>query len=288
MLKILQILFLLFSVKVAFVQASTIKIIDQNQQYILHNIYKKIECVVCSGQSIDSSESSIAMYMRNIIKKQIKNGKTEQQVIKFLQQKYGDYILINPPFNIKTFMLWFLPAILTILVLFIVFMDKKTNNKTINKVHSIKLSFMRYKKLDFIFYLFVFICILFSIVSYNFLGSPRFDKIEKQFKTIQYIEHPKEESIKFFYKNKNKNITEWIKLTNNFLKLKKPVLAIQSLVNANKVIKNNIKLLEYTAQIYYALLPPELHKEYLLPILNNTLRLDKNNKLASVLKNKVN
>ena len=84
---------------------------DKNDELRARNISKNIRCLVCQNQSIDESSAPLAKDLRKIIRKKIVEKKTDEEIYQFLTQRYGDFILLNPPFNISTIILWFAPFI---------------------------------------------------------------------------------------------------------------------------------------------------------------------------------
>ncbi len=89
------------------------------------NISKNIRCLVCQNQSIDDSSALIAKDLRILIREKIKNGKTDKEIYSFLTARYGDFILLRPPFKFSTIFLWLTPFILFLLGFFIFFEKKK-------------------------------------------------------------------------------------------------------------------------------------------------------------------
>ena len=83
-------------------------------------IGQNIRCLVCQNQSIDESSSQIAQDLRILIKEKIETGSTDKEIYEYLSDRYGDYILLNPPLKTNTILLWFLPFIILILGLFLV------------------------------------------------------------------------------------------------------------------------------------------------------------------------
>ena len=91
------------------------------------NISKNIRCMVCQNQSIDESNATLAKDLRILIRKKIKEGNKDEEIYTFLTDRYGDFILLKPPLNSKTVLLWFLPIIFFILGIYILFYhDKKS------------------------------------------------------------------------------------------------------------------------------------------------------------------
>ncbi|MCW5748834.1 MAG: cytochrome c-type biogenesis protein CcmH, partial [Alphaproteobacteria bacterium] len=65
-----------------------------------------VRCVVCQNQSIDESNAEIARDMRRAIRERLTKGDTDTQVVEFLRARYGDYVLLKPPFDARTWLLW--------------------------------------------------------------------------------------------------------------------------------------------------------------------------------------
>tara|TARA_E500000331_G_C17214028_1_gene695047 strand:+ start:996 stop:1406 length:411 start_codon:yes stop_codon:yes gene_type:complete len=92
-------------------------------------ISKKIRCMVCQNQSIDDSNSPLARDLRLLIRNKIKEGKEDKEIYKFLADRYGDFILLNPPIKLSTIALWFLPITFIFFGFFIIFThNKKSKN----------------------------------------------------------------------------------------------------------------------------------------------------------------
>ena len=100
--------------------------VSSNETINENKIYKNLRCLVCQGQSISDSNSDFAMTLKMVVKDLIDQGKTEEQIYNFLSEKYGDWILLNPPFKKNSYLLWFLPYFLFILgIIFLFFLLKK-------------------------------------------------------------------------------------------------------------------------------------------------------------------
>ena len=98
---------------------------NQKQELRARNISKKIRCMVCQNQSIDESNSPLAKDLRLLIRDKIKEGNKDDEIYKFLTDRYGDFILLKPPFKLNTIALWFLPFIFLILGIYVVFYHNK-------------------------------------------------------------------------------------------------------------------------------------------------------------------
>jgi cytochrome c-type biogenesis protein CcmH len=99
----------------------------KNQEYELRarNISRNIRCMICQNQSIDESNAPLAKDLRILIRNKIKEGSNDKEIYKFLTDRYGNFILLKPPFNLNTLGLWFLPFIFLILGIYIVLYHNK-------------------------------------------------------------------------------------------------------------------------------------------------------------------
>ncbi|MGQ0656564.1 MAG: cytochrome c-type biogenesis protein [Chromatiales bacterium] len=75
-------------------------------------IEKKLRCLVCQNQSIAESNADLAVDLRREIHTQIAAGRSDGEIIAFMVQRYGDFILYRPPFKPATVLLWLGPALL--------------------------------------------------------------------------------------------------------------------------------------------------------------------------------
>ena len=98
---------------------------NKNQELRARNISKNIRCLVCQNQSIDESSAPLAKDLRVLIRNKINDGKKDEEIYKFLSDRYGDFILLKPPLKLNTLALWFLPFVLLIFGFFIVFFRKR-------------------------------------------------------------------------------------------------------------------------------------------------------------------
>ena len=84
-------------------------------------ISQNIRCLVCRNQSIDESNSELAKDLRVLIKRKIIDGLSDKEIYNYLSNRYGDYILLNPPFKTNTILLWLLPFLILISGCFVMF-----------------------------------------------------------------------------------------------------------------------------------------------------------------------
>lgn len=81
------------------------------------DIGAQLRCVVCQNQSIEESDAQLAQDMRAVVREQLATGATDEAVIEHIRESYGDYVLLKPPVQSNTYVLWFLPALLVLLSL---------------------------------------------------------------------------------------------------------------------------------------------------------------------------
>tara|TARA_B100000787_G_C16135111_1_gene269233 strand:+ start:392 stop:769 length:378 start_codon:yes stop_codon:yes gene_type:complete len=99
---------------------------NENQINLL-NIYKNLRCLVCQGQSIADSNSDFATTIKLVVQDQLNEGKTEDEIYKFLASKYGEWIVYQPTFSKNNFFLWALPYTVLVLGGFIIFFIVRKN-----------------------------------------------------------------------------------------------------------------------------------------------------------------
>jgi len=99
---------------------------NTQQENRARDISKNIRCMVCQNQSIDDSSAPLAKDLRVLIRSKIKKGDKDEDIYKFLSDRYGDFILLKPPLKLGTVFLWFSPAILFLIGIFVII---KHNNK---------------------------------------------------------------------------------------------------------------------------------------------------------------
>jgi len=72
-------------------------------------LQKQFRCLVCQGESLDESNAPLAADLRRLIREHIARGETDAEITKYLVARYGDFILMKPPFDEGTYVLWLAP-----------------------------------------------------------------------------------------------------------------------------------------------------------------------------------
>ena len=94
------------------------------------SIFKNLRCLVCQGQSVADSNSDFARTLKLVVQDKIDEGKTEKEIYDFLIDKYGEWIVYKPRFNLKNSTLWLFPYLTFIIGGFMIFLFlKKRRNR---------------------------------------------------------------------------------------------------------------------------------------------------------------
>jgi len=75
------------------------------------HLSEQLRCMVCQNQSIDDSEAPLAHDLRVLVRQRLEAGDSDRQVIDYLVARYGDFVLLKPPFKLDTLLLWGLPPL---------------------------------------------------------------------------------------------------------------------------------------------------------------------------------
>jgi cytochrome c-type biogenesis protein CcmH len=78
------------------------------------NLQRQLRCLVCQGESIDESGASLAAELRHLVRQQMADGRSDRQIEDYLTARYGNFILMKPPFEADTYFLWAAPFVVLI------------------------------------------------------------------------------------------------------------------------------------------------------------------------------
>jgi cytochrome c-type biogenesis protein CcmH len=81
------------------------------------DIGAQLRCVVCQNQSIEESDAQLAQDMRRVVREELATGASDAEVIERIRANYGDYVLLKPPVQTNTYVLWFFPALFVLISL---------------------------------------------------------------------------------------------------------------------------------------------------------------------------
>lgn len=88
---------------------------DPAQEARARAIFREVRCLVCQNESIDDSEAALAGDLRSIVRDQVKQGRSDPQIRAFLVERYGEFVLLKPPFSLGNALLWATPVIALVL-----------------------------------------------------------------------------------------------------------------------------------------------------------------------------
>lgn len=81
----------------------------------LVKLASEMRCLVCQNQSLADSHSDFANDLRREMRVMMKQGKTDDEIVEFMVQRFGDFVLFRPPMKITTVLLWFGPFVLLLI-----------------------------------------------------------------------------------------------------------------------------------------------------------------------------
>src|SRR5713226_7788722 len=85
---------------------------DPQIEQRMRALTQQLRCLVCQNETLADSQADLAEDLRKQIREQMKAGKSDQEIIGFLTQRYGDFVLYRPPVKPSTYLLWFGPFVL--------------------------------------------------------------------------------------------------------------------------------------------------------------------------------
>lgn len=88
-------------------------------------IMKQLRCLVCQNQSIVDSDAGLAKDLRIIVRERMIEGDSDDEVLRFMTSRYGDWVLLKPPFDGATIILWLSPLLLLLIGFFVIYRNQK-------------------------------------------------------------------------------------------------------------------------------------------------------------------
>ncbi|MFI3119601.1 MAG: cytochrome c-type biogenesis protein CcmH [Methylococcaceae bacterium] len=121
-MKRLFIVFLLILSGIACAGVEFREFANPEQQAAYENLTSELRCLVCQNQTIADSNAELAADLRRQVYEMLQQGKSKQDIAQFMTDRYGDFVLYNPPFKLKTGLLWIGPAAFLLIGLISVFL----------------------------------------------------------------------------------------------------------------------------------------------------------------------
>lgn len=97
------------------------------------NLARELRCLVCQNETLADSRADLAEDLRNQIREQMKAGKSNKEIVSFLTERYGKFILYRPPVDPTTYLLWFGPFVLLLAGLALLFRYVKQRRELITE-----------------------------------------------------------------------------------------------------------------------------------------------------------
>ena len=117
-MKIIKILIptlLLAAISISFASDKIYSFENSNQELIFESLLEELRCLVCQNQSLADSGSGLATDLRDEVYQMVIEDNSHQTIKKFLVERYGNFVLYDPPLNPSTSILWFAPFLMAII-----------------------------------------------------------------------------------------------------------------------------------------------------------------------------
>ncbi len=90
---------------------------------------EELRCLVCQNQTVADSDADLAVDMRDEVRNKMKEGWSDDQIVDYLVDRYGNFVRYSPPLNVTTLLLWFGPALLLVLGVVLLFYSLRNRRK---------------------------------------------------------------------------------------------------------------------------------------------------------------
>jgi cytochrome c-type biogenesis protein CcmH len=107
---------------------------DPKQQEIYETLTKELRCLVCQNQTIADSNAELASDLRRQVYEMLEKGKSRDEIVQFMTDRYGDFVLYKPAFSGKTTLLWIAPVIFLLMGLMTVFFFIRRKKASANQI----------------------------------------------------------------------------------------------------------------------------------------------------------
>lgn len=100
---------------------------EQRERF--QELVEELRCLVCQNQSLADSDADLAQDMRREVLKLMKSGRSDEEIRAFLVERYGDFVLYDPPMAPSTWFLWFGPGLLVVIGMTALFVALRRRNR---------------------------------------------------------------------------------------------------------------------------------------------------------------
>lgn len=102
---------------------------DKQLEQRARRISLGLRCLVCQNQSIDDSDAQVAQDLRRVVRQRLVAGDSDANVMAYIVDRYGDFVLLKPPFNMRTVLLWGSPVVVLLLGAGVVVLGRRSARK---------------------------------------------------------------------------------------------------------------------------------------------------------------
>lgn len=110
-LRALALLLLLAAPALAQLGETTYRLADPALEARAREVGRELRCLVCQNQSIEDSDAPLARDLRVLVRERIAAGASDAEALRFVHQRYGDFVLLKPPLRLSTVLLWATPVL---------------------------------------------------------------------------------------------------------------------------------------------------------------------------------
>ena len=112
------------------VTLESFKFNSEAEEQHFKDLIEELRCLVCQNQSLADSDAELAHDLRAEVYGMIQEGKTDAEIVEFLVDRYGDFVLYNPPIKPSTYLLWFGPFVLLAIAALLLLRSIRRQQKT--------------------------------------------------------------------------------------------------------------------------------------------------------------
>ena len=136
MSRVLIFVFMLFVLHPSVCIAQVISVAPEYEERYEH-LLSELRCLVCQNQTVAESPADLSNDLRVEVKEMLERGATDEEIFKFMSDRYGDFVLYNPPVKPRTYLLWIGPFVLLIggIILAILLVRKRSNSAVNNDLN---------------------------------------------------------------------------------------------------------------------------------------------------------
>jgi cytochrome c-type biogenesis protein CcmH len=88
---------------------------DPAQEARARHLFTQVRCLVCQNETIDDSEADLARDLRSLVREQVRQGRSDAEIKRFLSERYGEFVLMRPAFSLGNAVLWGAPLLVLLL-----------------------------------------------------------------------------------------------------------------------------------------------------------------------------